>query len=325
MPPVRAEVRGAIPAMALLLTSLAAFGDAVPVKLLPLSGDAARASQEFSGMAWRGDTLLLMPEDPDHLYALPRAALADAIAADEPVPLRPAEIPIENPEVFRGVACFDGLEGLAVDGDRVWFVAEARCFCAMTAHVVSGRFEEDPPAIVLDAATVEIPLAHQRCNMAMESILLDKTRLVLLEEANGANLIESPRAAMLTLESGAVSHAALPQIEYRVTDATALDGEGRFWVTNYLWPGEYRLLEPATDAFSPGTSEPIDPGIPVERLLELKLEADRIVTTDTPPLVLEGDPDSPRNWEGLVRWGDAGFLLITDSHPGTILGYVENR
>jgi hypothetical protein len=308
--------------MALLLTSLAAFGDAVPVKLLPLSGDAARASQEFSGMAWRGATLLLMPEDPDHLYALPRAALADAVAADEPAALRPAEIPIENPEVFRELECFDGLEGLAVDGDRVWFVVEARCFCAMTAHVVSGRFEEDPPRIVLDAATVEIPLAHQRCNMAVETMVFDGTRLVLLEEANGANLIAAPRASVLALETDAVSPMPLPAIEYRVTDATARDAEGRFWVSNYLWPGEYGLLQPGVDAFSPGATEPIGPGRPVERLLELRVEAGRIVATNTPPIVLEGDPDSPRNWEGLVRWGNEGFLLVTDAHPGTILGYV---
>jgi len=304
------------------LVAGAASAEPVAVKLLPLAGEAARASQEFSGMAWRGDTLMMMPEDPDHLYALPRAALAEAIAAENPAALRPAEIPFENPEVFRALECFDGLEGLTVDGDRVWFVVEARCFCAMTAHVVSGRFEEDPPRVVLEAETIEVPLAHQRCNMAMESILFDNTRLVLLEEANGANLIDAPRASVLALESGALSHAALPHIEYRVTDAAALDAEGRFWVTNYLWPGEYLLLEPATDAFRPGAAEPVGPGVPVERLLELKREGDRIVPTDTPPLVLEADPDSPRNWEGLVRWGDEGFLLITDSHPGTLLGYL---
>jgi hypothetical protein len=29
-----------------------------------------------------------------------------------------------------------------------------------------------------------------------------------------------------------------------------------------------------------------------------------------------------RNWEGLVRLDDRGFLLVTDLFPGTILGFV---
>ena len=46
-----------------------------------------------------------------------------------------------------------------------------------------------------------------------------------------------------------------------------------------------------------------------------------IVLTETPPIQLELGPES-RNWEGLVRLEDRGFLLMTDKFPGTILGFV---
>ncbi|MBI1319901.1 MAG: hypothetical protein GC168_13310 [Candidatus Hydrogenedens sp.] len=296
---------------------------AVPVKVLPLGRPAYRASYEYSSLAWHGDTLLLMPEDPDFLYALPRAAVAEAIAAESPAPLEPEELPIENPEVFRAVHCYDGLEALAVEGERVWFAVEARCFCAMQAWVVAGRIEPEPRRIVLDPGSLtEIPLTHQACYFSVESALIHHDRLLLLEESNGANLVPAAHAAVLPLTGGAPGALPMPSIEYRVTDATAPDPSNRFWVTNYLWPQEYGVLDPAVDAFQSGATEPIAPGEPVERLLELEIQDDRIVSSGAAPIVLEPLPGEPRNWEGLVRWNDDGFLLITDAYPETILGYV---
>ena len=40
------------------------------------------------------------------------------------------------------------------------------------------------------------------------------------------------------------------------------------------------------------------------------------------PIQLELDKDSPRNWEGIVRIDDIGFLIATDKHPEMILGFV---
>jgi hypothetical protein len=42
-----------------------------------------------------------------------------------------------------------------------------------------------------------------------------------------------------------------------------------------------------------------------------------------PPLQLQllGDI-APRNWEGLVRLEQRGFLLVTDKYPMTFLGFV---
>ncbi|MGD9316494.1 MAG: hypothetical protein PVG56_06655, partial [Anaerolineae bacterium] len=64
----------------------------------------------------------------------------------------------------------------------------------------------------------------------------------------------------------------------------------------------------------------------VERLLEFEYSESGIDLVDRPPIQLEL-MDSflgglGRNWEGLARLDDRGFLLVTDLFPGTILGFV---
>jgi hypothetical protein len=55
--------------------------------------------------------------------------------------------------------------------------------------------------------------------------------------------------------------------------------------------------------------------------VELKIDGDSITRTDAPPVQLVLS-EKPRNWEGLVRLGNKGFLMITDEHPRTILSFV---
>jgi hypothetical protein len=60
----------------------------------------------------------------------------------------------------------------------------------------------------------------------------------------------------------------------------------------------------------------------VERLVMLKIEEDKIVRVDQPPIYLKLlEANAARNWEGLVSLESRGFLIITDSFPDTILGF----
>jgi len=57
--------------------------------------------------------------------------------------------------------------------------------------------------------------------------------------------------------------------------------------------------------------------------VEFQYTASGISLVDTPPIQLELiDDDHSRNWEGVVRLDGIGFLLMTDTHPETILGFV---
>ena len=48
----------------------------------------------------------------------------------------------------------------------------------------------------------------------------------------------------------------------------------------------------------------------------------KIELSDSEPIQLILDKESPRNWEGIARLNDNGFLLVTDKHPSMILAYV---
>ena len=61
----------------------------------------------------------------------------------------------------------------------------------------------------------------------------------------------------------------------------------------------------------------------VERLVEMQLSDDAVTIVPAPPIQLElVDAETSRNWEGIVRLDDRGFLLVTDKYPETVLGFV---
>ena len=60
----------------------------------------------------------------------------------------------------------------------------------------------------------------------------------------------------------------------------------------------------------------------IARLLEFELTETSVTLVDRPPIQLELHPLGLRNWEGIVRLEDRGFLLVTDKFPETILGFV---
>lgn len=115
----------------------------------------------------------------------------------------------------------------------------------------------------------------------------------------------------------------MADLEYRVTDATEADAEGRFWVTNYHWPGSPWQPGVCTLTARHGTGDTHSHCRTVERLVELQWRAGEVRPTERAPILLELiDDDHARNWEGLVRLGSRGFLVVTDEHPESILAFV---
>ncbi|MEL6182474.1 MAG: hypothetical protein AAFS10_26190, partial [Myxococcota bacterium] len=116
---------------------------------------------------------------------------------------------------------------------------------------------------------------------------------------------------------------AMAPLAYRLTDATAPDEQGRFWVINYLWPGNRELVlkrEALRTQYNAGRSHAS--AAHVERLVELQVDADGTVTrVERTPVYLALDK-GPRNWEGVVRWNEREFLMVTDKHPQTLLAKV---
>lgn len=309
-----------------------------PILLIPLAGPVSSRDAEISGMAWSDDHLILLPQYPDRfqssspvpadgaLFLVPKSELLAFIAGDLKDPLTPTAIPFFAPDLRQRVPGFEGFESVVTIGEKIFMTIEARQPNGMLGYLVSGTIAPDLSAVHLNTerlAPIDQPVALD--NMADESLLSADENLISLFEANGFNVNHQPVAHVFNTALTSLGTLPFPNIEYRITDATSLDADKRFWAINYLYPGDIEKLDPARD----GLAERFGDGPThaqyqtVERLVEFQYGSTGIVLTDTPPIQLQLlDDQNSRNWEGIVRLDNRGFLLVTDKFPMTMLGFV---
>ena len=275
-----------------------------PLTEIALSGSITDPKVQISGMAWHGDQLLLLPQWGGKLYALPKPELLQATAGEAP-PLTPREIPIipggDLKDVLPGN---EGFEAIAVNGDRVYLLAEAKCGDDMLGYLLSGRLTEQ--GLELDVGNIKtLPVADQVTNMGYEALVLAGDRLIALPEATfGPHVAQ---AYSLDLEPlGAVP---MPAVDYRLTDSTPADSDGRFWVANYNHPGDAGMAEAPR----------------VEQLQPMKLEQGRVEKDGAPTTIIPDLTQPGRNWEAVAKLDDKGFLVMTDEFPRAIFGFVAGR
>ncbi len=300
---------------------------------IPLTGPSASRRAEISGLAWHGDDLILLPQYPSFsasgegaVYALPKAEILAYLDGDAPGPLEPVPIPLTAGGLAVRVRGFEGYEAIAFSGDQAFLTVEASPAGEMMGYLVSGRMAPDRSGLTVDPATlVKIPPQADLPNLSDEAVLVLDDRLLTFYEANGAAVNPSPVAHRFTLDLAPDGTLPLPTIEYRLTDVTAPDDEGRFWAINYFYPGDAALRpagDPLADRYGQGPTHAQFEA--VERLIELACRDAGIELVDRPPLQLALLPEGKaRNWEGLVRLDDRGFLLATDEFPETILGFID--
>jgi hypothetical protein len=199
-----------------------------------------------------------------------------------------------------------------------------------SGYLIMGAIEPDLSQITLDPELiVEIDAQTTSGNKAEETLIQLSDVVMTIYEVNGEVINPNPVAHLFSggdprFES---DPKPFPNIDYRITDATEAfmeDGVVCFWVINYQFPGDEDLLtdhDPLVEQFGEGESHHNTDQ--VERLVKLCLDGETPELTDTPPIYLKlVDAETSRNWEGIVRLDDRGFLLVTDKFPETILGFV---
>jgi hypothetical protein len=332
---VPASIRHALAAAALATAWLATSAPAgaptgapeplvIEPQLLPLAGPAASPEAEISALCWCGDRLVLMPQHPERFgagpgelgfFVLEQADLEAFLDGRAPGPLTPRAAVLEAPGLIDALPGWDGLEAAASRGDTVYMAVEARVDGVMAGYLLRGHITrtDDSLRLRIDPERVaSIPVPTNLPNMSQEALVLAPDHIGVIFEANGEAVIPEAHVAVFDLDLTYRGPIPLDHVEYRVTDACQPAADGRFWVINYFFPPEGDLLVP-----------PRRPAGPVEQLVELRFDGERVVRTDAPAIDLRRDPSLPaRNWEAMVRLEGRGFLLMTDRYPTTLLAFV---
>ena len=300
---------------------------------IPLSGEVSKKYSELSGLAWYKDNLILLPQYPSKfkeddtaaVFKISQNELLKIITNQSKLPIEPAKIKF----VHNGLEKYDnhgsGYESIAFADNKVYLTIEYVEEKSTSGYIVSGNIDSGADRIVMNPETLsKIDLPAKIYNLSDEAAAIYKNKIYTFYEANGKNVNPNPFVNVFDLDLNFIKKLKFPNIEYRITDVTAVDDEGKFWAVNYFWPGDYKYLNPAEDNYQKKFSvvNHADSSA-VERIIELQILDDEIIKTGTPPVWLKLAPGTDgRNWEGIVRFENKGFILATDKFPGTILAFV---
>ncbi len=303
------------------------------VLTIPLEEKFEEGWLEFSGMAWYKDYLVLLPQYPYHkntngygyLYTVSKNSIESFLNGESDNPISPIKIEF----IAKGLERFNdrgsGYESIIFRGNEVYLTIESLGEDRTAAYIVKGKVENNLSRIILDSNSVRLIDPQTNIfNIGDESILIYNDKVITLHEAYGKNINLNPSTNIFDLSLNEKDDISFPSIEYRITDATSCDSLGRFWAINYFWPGDEFNLKPAPDSIrlNFGIGYTHSEYTVVERLIELQINDSSIVKTNKEPVYLELDDEDGRNWEGIVKLNNKGFVIITDKFPATILAFV---
>lgn len=292
----------------------------IAVQEIELSGNVTDRNTEVSGLTWHGDDLIILPQFADVLYNINREDILAYLDGDTTA-IEPDMIEF----IVDGdldVAGFQGYESIIFSDNTAYLTIEANNQGTMVSYLVSGTLTAS--ILTIDASSLmSIPQPANVDNKGHESMVLYNDAPMPLYEWNRYSDDNSNSFAVLV--DSEIQQIDFPVIPYRMTDSTALDENGNFWVISYHFPSSdtARVEGYSFDTYLQEGTHAIYEH--VESLIELQINQDgSIIWLDEAPFFLELEED-PRNWEGLARLEERnGFLLMTDKFPDTQLVFIES-
>jgi hypothetical protein len=289
---------------------------------------------EFSGLDWYKGELILLPQYPDRfsshfngcLFSISKSVITKYLKNKGIIPINPAKIELDSKGIESQIEGFQGYEAIVFNKNNVYLSIEAETSGKMYAYIIKGEIDSAKTKISLYPESLkQIPLSTDVENMAIEALLISNNRVLALYEANGINVNKNPSVVSFDLDLEQFELLSFPNIEYRITDATKIDNDSSFWGINYMFKGEYDLLNPGIDSIYTKYNRKISDlkKRTVERLVKFKIKNDHIILEDIAPIPIKlSDKKDSRNWEGIVKYDSLGFLVITDRFPRSILAYI---
>ena len=304
----------------ILLLPLIVFSQTIEPIYITLNGDITNPDQEVSGLAWYKDNLILLPQYPtDRIYSIPKTQILDFLDLSRTTIL-PKEIKWNSSGLDKRICGFEGYESIVFNDETVYVTIEAEKRNTNHGFIARGIIDSIKNEIIINKKSLKkIKTPVMLSNMTYETILINNNSVITIYEVNSAKVNKSPVYHQFDKNLKSDIKKPFPFTEYRITDATEIDDECKFWVINYFWPGDFKLLKP--DLNYPITKKKDIK--PVERLLEFQIVDGIIIRTETQPINIKlSEFGDSRNWEGIVRLDDKGFLIVTDKFPGTVLAFV---
>ena len=300
--------------------------------LLKIGGPMKNSDEEISGMDWYNDNLILLPENLNsYVFAIKKAELDSRIIGNDTTIIFPEQIKLNTPNYKELVPGFDSFEAIAFRGYEVYLTIEIRFADSMSCLLARGHIDEKTLEITVpeqNLTVIDVPKYVD--NMSYESLVIDEDRVIALFEANGDSLIKDPYALSINSSGNDIIKYPLSSINYRIADATKIDKNNKFWVINYFFPGDRKVLKPSNDILTSkyGNGPSHSKSNRVERLIEYEIKNGKVLLTKSAPIEieLEGEKTS-RKWEALARYGNKGFLIATDKYPKphTLLAFLPNK
>lgn len=304
-----------------------------PVTLLPIAGAVSRTRAQMSGLAWYGDHLILLPQYParyeNNLFYLTKEQIVAALKGVNAKPLRAGAVPLFGAEALAELEGFEGFESIAFVGERVYLTVETDRADGMLGFVTTGLMMPDLSGLRL-YPTFRSEIAPQTNfrNLSDEAMFVAGDQVVTLYELNGALFNREPVAHLFAGDDlQPLGTMPLAPLDFRITDATPLDAENRFWVINTFYADDIFKLGPDALAEKYGMGPTHRQHAAVERLVQMQYSPTGITLVQRPPIQLELTEAKGRNWEGIARLETpefSGFLLVTDKKPKTLLGFVAD-
>ena len=306
------------------------------VQTISLSFPLNEADIEISGLTWCGDTLIVLPQYPER-FAESKESYFYTIQKNEILPfinsktqdtkLRAKKLLVHENGIRDRMSFFEGFEAIACEGNVIWLSIEAQnLFGTHQGYIVPAELDLAGSTPNVSIRTDQIRYIKSQSgihNKGEEAIVLYGDHLVSLHEVYDERAVALPKANLVNRESGEQSEIDMTHLPYRLTDATSVDDNDRFWVVNYQYSGD-RFARGARDSlteiYGEGASHKMFYN--TERLVEYQFSKGKIERTDQAPIQLLMTSKEGRNWEGIVRLDDLGFLIATDKHPKTIFAFV---
>jgi len=304
--------------------------------IIPLKGNISKSSSEISSLCWYHDFLLLLPQYPNFvskndkgvIFYLKKKDITNFVKGNTDQALTPKTFKINLTDISNFIKLGSGLEGVVTIDDKIYFSIEYTNLEKTESYLIEGKIDSNSFTIKLNKNKfIKVPAPTNIFNMSCETIASNNHRIIPIYEANGKNVNPSPKAYVYDENVKYLGNIHFPTIEYRITDATKIDGNGKFWAINYSYPGEEKKLNWADDLvaqqFGIGKSH-INRKV-VERLLEFQYINGNINLSGTNPIYFKLLENNSRNWEGLVKLDNIGFLVATDTFPQTMLAFIKHN